>query len=99
MGPGASILCAADGSTLNDSEGEFQDWWNRVLEPLKAKQRRSVAAITMYTTWNIWKERNKRIFDNSSLRLDQVFELIQNDVMTRQSACGTPLIREEILVS
>ncbi|RCV29020.1 hypothetical protein SETIT_5G449700v2 [Setaria italica] len=35
----------------------FQDWWNGVLIRIKnKKQRRSVAAVIMYTIWNIWKE-------------------------------------------
>jgi hypothetical protein len=32
------------------------------LALLPAAQKRSVAAILMYTSWNLWKERNRRVF-------------------------------------
>ncbi|RCV09521.1 hypothetical protein SETIT_2G036200v2 [Setaria italica] len=76
VGSGANLLTGVD--------GDIHEWWNRLLAPLNANQRRLVAAILMDTTWNIWKERNRRIFDNTTLRPDQVFELIQNDVLTRR---------------
>uniref|UniRef100_K3ZL48 Uncharacterized protein n=1 Tax=Setaria italica TaxID=4555 RepID=K3ZL48_SETIT len=86
MGPGASILCGADGNLYNAADGDIYDWWNRVLEPLNANQRCSVAAIVMYTIWNIWKERNPRIFDNSSLRLDQWQRWGDSAALRRQPA-------------
>lgn len=91
VGSGANLLTGVD--------GDIHEWWNRLLAPLNANQRRLVAAILMDTTWNIWKERNRRIFDNTTLRPDQVFELIQNDVLTRRRVSGTPLLGEELLVS
>nr|TKW30486.1 hypothetical protein SEVIR_2G041000v2 [Setaria viridis] len=91
VGSGANLLTGVD--------GDIHEWWNRLLAPLNANQRRLVAAILMDTTWNIWKERNRRIFDNTTLRPDQVFELIQNDVLTGRRASGTPLLGEELLVS
>nr|TKV99375.1 hypothetical protein SEVIR_8G038900v2 [Setaria viridis] len=84
---------------LTGTNGNIQEWWSITLAPLNAKQRRSVATILMYATWNIWKERNRRIFDNKTLWPDQVFRLIQNDILIRRRACGTPLLQEELLVS
>nr|TKW29731.1 hypothetical protein SEVIR_3G415433v2 [Setaria viridis] len=34
-----------------------------------------------------------------TLRLDQVFGLIQNDIITRRRPCGTPLLGDELHVS
>jgi hypothetical protein len=33
---------------------------------LNQAQKRSVAAILSYTAWNIWKERNRRVFQQKS---------------------------------
>ena len=41
---------------------EIVDWWQKELAHLPKKTRRTKAALTMYCAWNIWKERNRRIF-------------------------------------
>ena len=38
------------------------DWWQKELAQLPKKTRRTKAAFMMYGAWNIWKERNRRIF-------------------------------------
>ncbi|RCV28904.1 hypothetical protein SETIT_5G439700v2 [Setaria italica] len=84
---------------LQANDGDIQEWWDSTLKPLKGKHRRSVAAVIMYTTWNIWKERNRRIFDSNSMTAVQLVHLIQNDILLRRTACGTPFIREDPIVS
>jgi len=75
-----------------DQDEGLEDWWTRSLEMLPLVQQRSVAAIQLYTTWNIWKERNRRIFDQKSLQPPQVFQLIREEVNLRRVACGTPVV-------
>ncbi|KAG2614275.1 hypothetical protein PVAP13_4KG379203 [Panicum virgatum] len=75
-----------------DQDEGLEDWWTRSLEMLPLVQKRSVAAIQLYTTWNIWKERNRRIFDQKSLQPPQVFQLIREEVNLRRVACGTPVV-------
>ena len=48
-----------------DDSLEIIDWWQKVLAHLPAKTRRLKDALLMYCAWNIWKERNQRIFDNA----------------------------------
>ena len=55
----------------NQDEG-VEAWWNRSMEHLNQAQKHSVAAILSYTTWNIWKERNRRVFQHKSLQPHQV---------------------------
>nr|TKV97177.1 hypothetical protein SEVIR_9G477000v2 [Setaria viridis] len=69
-------------------EDETETWWTRSLEPFSKKQRRSVTAYLIMTTWNIWKERNRRVFEGTSLRLTQVFDLIQEE---KSKACASEL--------
>jgi hypothetical protein len=42
---------------------------------------------TWHGTWNIWKQRNRRIFDAKSTTSRQVLQLIQNEIAMRASAC------------
>ncbi|KAJ1263516.1 hypothetical protein BS78_09G191200 [Paspalum vaginatum] len=39
----------------------LEDWWLAICPD----QKRTTSAFLMYTSWNIWKERNRRIFDES----------------------------------
>jgi hypothetical protein len=39
------------------------DWWERELAKLPNKIRKLKAAMMIYTAWNIWKERNRRVFN------------------------------------
>jgi hypothetical protein len=38
----------------------LEAWWNASLSGHSQHHRRMVAAIQMYTTWNLWEERNRR---------------------------------------
>jgi hypothetical protein len=40
----------------------MQEWWNSSLRGLDKKNMERVASLLIYTSWNIWKERNRRIF-------------------------------------
>jgi len=63
-----------------------QDWWNSMLQDTSAENRRKVATISIYTTWNIWNERNKRIFQGSSLMPAGVLNLIKLEMDVRRRA-------------
>jgi hypothetical protein len=47
-----------------DSSSSVAAWWQQELAGLPKKMRSAKAAILMYTTCNIWKERNRRIFEH-----------------------------------
>lgn len=36
--------------------------------------------MAVYVVWNIWKERNRRIFENAQVSHDEVIRLIRDDL-------------------
>jgi hypothetical protein len=38
-------------------------WWNESLRGIPKEDKRRVSAVLLYTACNVWKERNRRVFD------------------------------------
>ena len=74
------------------NESDVLDWWHKPLAGLPKKLRRLKAAIMMYTSSNIWKARNRRVFDQLKLNVVQVFQEIKSEMFVRKMACGAPEI-------
>ena len=68
------------------------DWWTQEVRLPTKTQRRTWAAINMYTVWNIWKERNRRTFEAREAQPVVVLHLIKEEVNLRSRACGHPVV-------
>jgi len=66
---------------------EVEDWWNYSLQAASAETRGKVAAILIYTVWNIWNERNRRIFQGISQSPTRVLGLLKEEMEVRRQAC------------
>jgi hypothetical protein len=64
------------------------DWWNRSLQGLLKKTKQKLASLLIYTAWNIWKERNRRVFEGVMVLPSRVLSLIKEELQLRQVACG-----------
>ena len=47
-------------------------WWNEKMEKFTGNMRKKAATLIVYTVWNIWKERNRIIFQHTSLQPNQI---------------------------
>jgi hypothetical protein len=50
------------------------------------KQKPKFDNMLLYFLWNIWKERNRRTFEQTSLDVIEVASIISNDVKGYQAA-------------
>jgi hypothetical protein len=61
-------------------------WWDSEMRGLPNQQKQQRASTLIYTTWNIWKERNWRIFEGKSATPARVIQLIKEEMALRLSA-------------
>jgi hypothetical protein len=65
-----------------------EEWWNSSLQGLPKKSKQSMASLLIYTAWNIWKERNRRVFDGEAALPPRILALIKEEAQLRTLACG-----------
>jgi hypothetical protein len=61
-------------------------WWEETARKVPAIEQRRLNGMVIYTFWNIWKERNRRIFNNTSEMGLQVAARIKDDIEQRKRA-------------
>jgi hypothetical protein len=55
-------------------------WWKRMRRLAARSNRRAFKGLILHFWWNIWKERNIRVFQNTSKGIDEVATLIRTEV-------------------
>ena len=66
------------------------DWWQKELVQLPNKTRKTKAGLMMYCASNLWKERNRRVFEQTTKNLAEVMQEIKLEVNTRILAVQGP---------
>jgi len=66
---------------------DVEEWWNSSLRAANDENRGRIAAILIYTSWNVWNERNRRIFQGTSQSPAQILSLIKQEMDFRRQAC------------
>lgn len=69
-------------------EISIRDWWNERMSEYTTSQKREKAAIIIYTIWNIWKERNRSVFQQKTTQPQNVLGFIKEEMRLREWACG-----------
>ena len=66
---------------------DVEEWWNSSLRAANDENMGRIAAILIYTSWNVWNERNRRIFQGTSQSPAQILNLIKQEMDIRRQAC------------
>lgn len=74
--------------------GSIHGYWRRCRMQVHKPQRRSFDGIMIYFWWNVWKERNRRTFQNKSLQPTAVALLCKEEIdqfnLATRSTTTTP---------
>ena len=68
----------------------IEEWWCEALAQQPNREIRKVAALLMYTAWNLCKERNRRIFERNEAEPSTMLHFVKEEVNLRFRACGAP---------
>ena len=74
---------------LQASSDSVADWWELALSSVPKEKRREFNGLAIYIMWNLWKERNCRIFDNIYSTATQVAGRVKDDIVQYKRAFTT----------
>ena len=60
-------------------DGDLHEWWTAMARAA-CNSRKGVCSLIMLISWEIWKERNARIFDRKEATSDNVFFKVRDDL-------------------
>ena len=63
-------------------------WWKNPSQTGQVEPKEHIQ-IMIYTAWNLWKERCRRVFDHKELSVDQLVAIIRNDISNYRVAHAT----------
>lgn len=64
-------------------DGRFPEWWEAARTGVPARDRAGIDGIISYTVWDIWGERNRRIFKNCYNTVAGVCRLVKDAAFRR----------------
>jgi hypothetical protein len=64
----------------------ISEWWESAASHISRDRSREFNGSVIYTMWNIWKERNRRIFEHNSLSVRQMAGKIKESLSLFRSA-------------
>ncbi len=76
-------------STSNPQAGAT-NWWSKVNLTVSKVDKIATRGALLTTWWNIWLERNRRIFNHKSLSEREVAHLVKHDLDLRSWAFKPP---------
>lgn len=70
---------------------DFGQWFLNLGNSCAATKRDGLRSLVMLAVWEIWKERNRRVFNNAARSTDQLLHAIQDEARTWICAGNTGL--------
>lgn len=61
---------------------DLGQWFNEVGSCGRGSRKEEVRTIAMLIVWELWKERNNRVFDRRSRSAPQLFDAIRDEAKT-----------------
>ena len=62
------------------------EWWEDAASKIPKQEHRRFNGVLIYIVWNLWKERNMRIFENEFKTAQQVASLTKEGIVQRRRA-------------
>jgi hypothetical protein len=78
------LHCAA--VSLKGTPSRSEHGGKKRQKKVPTTEHRQLNGVVIYTFWNIWKERNRRIFNNTAETGPQVAVRIKEDIEQRKRA-------------
>ena len=63
---------------------KINSWWEEAAQKVPKDQRRRFNGMVIYVLWNLWKERNRRIFENRFQTAKQVAPRAKEEIDMRK---------------
>jgi hypothetical protein len=79
-----------------NSSGSLHSFWWRCRRRFEKNERRKVDGIFIYFWWSIWKERNRRQFQQKALNPIQVATLCKDDIMQDRIAMAPRVVADNV---
>jgi hypothetical protein len=64
-----------------DTAGSIHSYWRKCRAKFDKTEKKRIDGIMIYMWWNIWKERNRRTFQQKSLTMDHVAQICKDDIL------------------
>ena len=74
--------------------GSLHNYWRKYCSKFQRRQRKNIDGIMIYFWWNVWKEWNRRTFQQKSQQPLQVALLCKEDIQQYQLATR-PIVNAE----
>ena len=55
-------------------------WWDATITTLPKNKQREASGAIIYSMWGVWKERNRRVFQNLATQPDAVAALVREEM-------------------
>jgi hypothetical protein len=63
-----------------ENHASLNKWWDAMLVGADKSTKKAQSGKLLYVIWNVWKERNRRIFQGTRLTYAEVAHLANEDI-------------------
>lgn len=64
----------------------IRSWWRKINTGVPKDARHKQVRFAVYIAWNIWKERNRRVFQATNAQVPTILQLVKDEIGLLQEA-------------